>query len=151
MRIALGADHGGVHLKDALVAHLLAAGHAVEDLGTHDTSSCDYPDFAHAVCQAVLGGRAERGVLVCGTGQGMAMAANKVPGIRAAVVSDTFSARMAAAHNAAAILCLGERVIGAGLAADCVDAWLATAFEGGRHERRIAKMEAPAASWQQEG
>ncbi len=141
MRVAIGADHGGVRLKDALVAHLLGAGHDVEDLGTHDESSVDYPDFAHAVCAQILAGEADRGVLVCGTGQGMAMAANKVAGIRAAVVADTFSAQMAAEHNDAQILCLGERVVGVGLAAACLDAWLGASFAGGRHERRIAKLE----------
>lgn len=140
MRVALGADHGGVHLKDQLVAHLLGAGHDVVDVGTHDTASCDYPDFARAACAAVTGGEADRAILVCGTGQGMAMTANRVPGIRAAVVADTFSARMTAAHNDAQVLCLGERVVGPGLAIDIVDAWLGTAFEGGRHARRVAKM-----------
>jgi ribose 5-phosphate isomerase B len=151
MRIVVGADHGGIQLKEAIAAALFQQGHDVEDVGTHDASSCDYPDFAHEVCRAILEGRADRGILVCGTGQGMAMTANKVPGIRAAVVSDTFSAQMAAAHNDAAVLCLGERVLGVGLALACVDAWLGTAFEGGRHERRIAKMEAPTRGWQQEG
>jgi ribose 5-phosphate isomerase B len=141
MRVAIGADHGGIHLKDALVAHLLGAGHDVEDLGTHSDASVDYPDFAHAVCAQILAGEADRGVLVCGTGQGMAMAANKVAGIRAAVVADTFSAQMAAEHNDAQILCLGERVVGSGLAGACLDAWLGSSFAGGRHERRIAKLE----------
>ncbi len=143
MRIALGADHGGVHLKDRLAAVLLAAGHDVEDVGTHDTSSCDYPDFAHAVADRVLDGRADRGVLVCGTGQGMAMTVNARPGIRAAVVADTFSAQMASLHNDARVLCLGERVVGQGLAQACLEAWLGASFEGGRHQRRIDKMTAP--------
>ncbi|HMV68153.1 MAG TPA: ribose 5-phosphate isomerase B [Myxococcota bacterium] len=143
MRIALGADHGGVHLKDQLIAHLLALGHELQDVGTHDTTSCDYPDKAREACALLLDGEVDRVILVCGTGQGMAMTANKVPGVRAAVVSDTFSATMAAAHNDAQVLCLGERVVGPGLAIACVDAWLTTAFEGGRHERRVAKMEPP--------
>jgi ribose 5-phosphate isomerase B len=140
MRLALGADHGGVHLKDQLIAHLIPQGYELQDVGTHDEKSCDYPDFAHAACDLLLAGEVERVILVCGTGQGMAMTANKVPGVRAAVVSDPFSARMAAAHNDAQVLCLGERVVGTGLALECVDAWLRTAFEGGRHERRVAKM-----------
>jgi ribose 5-phosphate isomerase B len=146
MRIAIGADHGGVHLKEQLVAHLLQGGHDVEDLGTHDATSVDYPDYARAVCEKVLADEADRGVLVCGTGQGMAMTANKVPGIRAAVVSDTFSARMASEHNDARVLCLGERVTGVGLACACLDAWMGATFLGGRHARRVEKMEAPPAA-----
>ncbi|MCB9689106.1 MAG: ribose 5-phosphate isomerase B [Alphaproteobacteria bacterium] len=141
MRVAMGSDHAGLELKRVLADHLRAAGHEVRDLGTEDGRSCDYPDFAKAVCHAVLDGSAERGVLVCGTGQGMAMTANKVSGIRAAVVADTFSARMAMMHNDARVLCLGQRVVGAGLAADIVDAWVSATFEGGRHANRVAKME----------
>lgn len=140
MHVAVGADHGGYELKDTLAAWLLAAGHDVHDVGTHGPASCDYPDLAHAALALLADGTVERVVLVCGTGQGMAMTANKAPGVRAAVVSDTFSARMAAAHNDAQVLCLGARVIGPGLAQDCVEAWLSTAFEGGRHAGRIAKM-----------
>lgn len=143
MKIAVGSDHAGLSLKRYLAEHLRAGGHEVVDLGTHDTASCDYPDFAHAVARAVVAGEAERGLLVCGTGQGMAMAANKVPGVRAAVVSDTFSARMATLHNDARVLCLGERVVGPGLAVACLDAWLDAAFEGGRHGRRVEKIEHP--------
>ena len=143
MRIAVGSDHAGLGLKNLVAAHLLSRGHDVVDVGTHEATSCDYPDFAREVALKVVGGDVDRGVLVCGTGQGMAMTANKVPGVRAAVVSDTFSATMAAAHNDAQVLCLGERVVGPGLAIACVDAWLTTAFEGGRHERRVAKMEPP--------
>jgi ribose 5-phosphate isomerase B len=141
MQIAIGSDHAGLTLKAALKEHLGALGHEVSDLGTHDGSSVDYPDFAHAVATAVVGGAAERGILVCGTGQGMAMAANKVPGVRAAVVSDTFSAEMVSRHNDARVLCLGERVVGPGLALSLVDAWLGAAFEGGRHQRRVSKIE----------
>lgn len=143
MKIAVGSDHAGLSLKRFLAEHLRGRGHEVDDLGTHDAASCDYPDFAHAVARAVAEGRAERGLLVCGTGQGMAMAANKVPGVRAAVVSDTFSARMATLHNDARVLCLGERVVGPGLAQACLDAWLDATFEGGRHGRRVDKIEAP--------
>jgi ribose 5-phosphate isomerase B len=142
MRLALAADHGGVDLKDALVRRLTAAGHAVTDCGTHGHGSVDYPDFARVVADKVLGDEVDRGILVCGTGQGMAMAANKIPGIRAGVVSDTFSARMVAEHNDARILCLGARVVGPSLADAIVDSYLAATFEGGRHARRVAKIEA---------
>jgi ribose 5-phosphate isomerase B len=140
MRIAVGADHAGFHLKETVAAHLRERGHEVVDLGTHSTDSVDYPDFAAAVARDVVSGAADRGVVVCGTGQGSAMAANKVKGARAAIVSDTFSATMAMAHNDARVLCLGERVVGVGLALACVDAWLATTFEGGRHARRVDKI-----------
>ncbi len=141
MRVALGADHAGIELKSALAAHLKAAGHEVADLGTHGPESVDYPDFARAVATSVARGDADRGLLVCGTGQGMAMSANKVPGVRAAVVADTFSARMTMMHNDARVLCLGARVVGQGLAKDIVDEWMGATFEGGRHASRVAKME----------
>lgn len=141
MRIAVGADHGGVALKRALVEALRAGGHDVIDLGTPDEKPCDYPGFARAVAEAVAGGRAERGVLCCGTGIGMSIAANKVRGVRAAVVSDAYGARMARAHNDANVLCLGGRVVGVELAKDCLRAFLETAFEGGRHAARVAKIE----------
>jgi ribose 5-phosphate isomerase B len=142
VKIAIGSDHAGLELKSAIAAHLRARGHEVEDVGTHSKDSTDYPDWARRVAETVAGKGAERGVLVCGTGQGMAMTANRVPGVRAAVVSDTFSAKMVAAHNDANVLCLGQRVVGEGLALELVDAWMATAFEGGRHERRVKKIEA---------
>lgn len=142
MHIAVGSDHGGVSLKALLVEHLQQLGHEVTDLGTHDHGSVDYPEYAHEVAHRVADGRADRGILVCGTGQGMAMSANMVAGVRAAVVSDAFSAKMAMAHNDARVLCLGERVVGAGLAVTLVDTWLATEFEGGRHSRRVSKIEA---------
>jgi ribose 5-phosphate isomerase B len=142
MRIAVGADHGGVDLKDHLVAHLLGRGVDVVDLGAHDRSSVDYPDYAVLVCGAVLSGEADAGLLICGTGQGMAMTANRIPGIRAAVVADVFSARMARAHNDAQVLCLGARVLGVGLAIACLDGWLDASFEGGRHQGRLDKMAA---------
>ena len=143
MRIAMGADHGGVTLKDELARRLRSAGHDVIDLGTNNTDSVDYPDFGRAVAHEVAAERAERGILVCGTGQGMAMTANKVPGIRAGVVSDAFSARMIVEHNNAQILALGARVVGPSLAEVIVDAFLAAEFEGGRHERRVAKIAIP--------
>ena len=140
MRIAMGADHGGVGLKDDLAEQLRGQGHEVLDLGTNGSDSVDYPDFAHQVAQAILDDRADRGILVCGTGQGMAMAANKVPGVRAGVVSDTFSARMIAEHNDARILCLGARVVGPSLASEIVASYLGASFEGGRHARRVGKI-----------
>lgn len=140
MRIAIASDHGGLNLKASLLEHL-GTDHEVVDLGPHSADSVDYPDFAHALCRALLAGEHDRGILVCGTGQGMAIAANKHPGLRAAVVSDVFSARMASLHNNAQVLCLGERVVGAGLALDLVDAWMQAEFEGGRHSRRVGKID----------
>ncbi len=141
MRIAVGADHGGYELKEALCTHLGGLGHEVVDHGPDGTSSVDYPDYGRKVAQAVASGDADRGVLVCGTGQGMAMTANKVSGVRAAVVSDVFSAQMAMLHNDARVLCLGQRVVGPGLAVTLLDAWLGAEFEGGRHARRVGKIE----------
>lgn len=142
MRIVAGSDHAGLSLKRQLVEHLRKQGHEVEDLGTHEAASCDYPDFAEKVARAVAAGDARFGLLCCGTGQGMAMAANRVPGVRAAVCADSFSARATRNHNDANVLCLGERVIGAGVAADIVDAFFAADFEGGRHSGRVAKITA---------
>jgi ribose 5-phosphate isomerase B len=141
VKIAVGSDHAGFRLKGVLAAWLRERGHDVVDVGTHDESSCDYPDFARAVAARVGGGEVERGLLVCGTGQGMAMTANRVHGVRAAVVSDTFSAKASRAHNHSNVLCLGARVVGDGLAIEILDGWVATAFEGGRHERRVGKIE----------
>jgi len=141
MRLAIGSDHAGVTFKALLAEHLRGLGHDVLDVGPSDTTSVDYPDFAHRVTDALTGGKVDRGVLICGTGQGMAMSANKVPGVRAAVVSDTFSAAMAMQHNDARVLCIGERVVGPGLAMSLLDAWLGASFEGGRHARRVGKIE----------
>ncbi|TVQ92795.1 MAG: ribose 5-phosphate isomerase B [Deltaproteobacteria bacterium] len=137
MKVSVGSDHGGLDLKAVLVAHLEQRGHEVVDLGTHTPSSCDYPEFARAVAERVRDGEADRGVLVCGTGIGMSIAANKVRGIRAAVVSDPFSARMASEHNDARVLCFGQRTLGPSVATLCLDAWLDATFEGGRHARRV--------------
>jgi ribose 5-phosphate isomerase B len=142
LRVAVGADHAGVDLKDHLAKWLAEQGAVVVDVGTHGKDSVDYPDFAGAVSDAVLGSRADRGLLVCGTGIGMSMAANRRRGIRAAACSDTFSARMAREHNDANVLCIGARVVGVGLAEDLVRAFLEAAFEGGRHQRRVDKIEA---------
>lgn len=140
--IAIGADHAGVQLKAAIVEYLRGLGQDVEDLGAHDESSVDYPDYADKVGHSVVSGRAERGVLICGTGVGISISANKIPGVRAALCGDTFSARMSREHNDANVLCLGARVIGAGLALDIVSTWLGASFEGGRHQRRIDKIAA---------
>lgn len=142
MRIVVGSDHAGLALKRQVVERLRARGEHVEDVGTHDGSSCDYPDYAQAVARKVSEGQADVGLLVCGTGQGMAMAANRVPGVRAAVCSDTFSARATRNHNDANVLCIGERVVGVGLAFDIVDSFLNAPFEGGRHAGRVAKITA---------
>ncbi len=142
MRIALGSDHAGFHLKRALAGHLAARGVETVDLGTDAAERCDYPDFGAAVGRAVASKQADLGLCVCGTGVGIAMAANKIPGVRAAVVSDCFSARATRAHNDCNVLCVGERVVGVGLAIDIVDAWLDASFEGGRHADRVAKIDA---------
>lgn len=141
-RIAIGADHAGVHLKDALGRHLADRGYEVIDLGTHGTDRVDYPDFGAAVGRAVVDGRADLGVAVCGSGLGICMAANKVPGVRAATVHDVTSARLTRQHNDANVICLGERLIGVEVAKDALDAWLEASFEGGRHADRVAKLDA---------
>jgi ribose 5-phosphate isomerase B len=140
-RIAIGSDHAGFDLKEALEKALSEQGYDVADQGTHDLSSTDYPDYAHPVARAVVEGQADLGVLVCGTGIGMAMAANRHRGVRAAVCSEPFSARMARAHNDANVLCIGARVVGPGLALEMLEAFLGTDFEGGRHNRRVGKIE----------
>jgi ribose 5-phosphate isomerase B len=142
MRIVIGSDHAGFVLKQAVIAHLNSRGLEVVDLGTPVAERCDYPDYAAAVGREVASGGAELGVLVCGTGVGMSMAANKIAGVRAAVVSDTFSAHATRQHNDCNVLCLGERVVGTGLACDLLDAWLGASFEGGRHADRVAKIDA---------
>ena len=138
--IAIGADHAGLPLKSALKAALEAAGHPILDVGTDSPASVDYPDFAHAVCAAVAEGRARFGVLVCGSGIGMAIAANRHAGIRAAVLHDCTAARLTRAHNDANIACFGARLTGEDVALDALRTFLATPFEGGRHDRRIAKL-----------
>ena len=142
MHLAVGSDHAGLSLKRALVEALVAAGHSVDDVGTHSSASCDYPDFAVAVARKVSSGEVERGLLVCGSGLGMSIAANKVPGVRAVAVSDTFSAHASREHNDANVLCLGGRVVGPGLARDILEVWLRASFEGGRHAGRVAKINA---------
>jgi ribose 5-phosphate isomerase B len=142
MIIALGSDHAGLPLKQAITTSLEAQGHSVLDAGTHGPDSVDYPDFAQAVAAQVAGGAARFGVLVCGTGIGMAMAANRHPGIRAAVLHDATEARLTRAHNDANIACFGARTMGVEVALDALAAFLAGTYEGGRHDRRVAKLSA---------
>lgn len=138
--LALGADHGGVALKNKLAAVIIEAGYEVQDYGTDGPASVDYPDFAQAVCAAVEEKRADFGILVCGTGIGMSIAANRHRGIRCGLVHDVTTARLTRAHNDANVLALGARIIGEEVALDIVRAFLGTEFEGGRHERRLAKL-----------
>ena len=135
--IAIGSDHAALDLKIELKKHLESQGFEVTDYGTYTPDSCNYPDYAEKVCDAVTGGKQDLGILVCGTGIGMSMAANKCKGIRAACCTDTFSARFTRLHNDANVLCMGARVIGAGLACDIADIFINTDFEGGRHQTRI--------------
>jgi ribose 5-phosphate isomerase B len=144
MKIALGADHAGWELKDAIRAWLVEHGHEVEDLGTDSSASVDYPDFACRVAHRIASGRAERGVLVCGTGVGMAITANRTPGVRAVNCIDSFTARMARSHNDANVLALGARVVGVGLALELLETFLAEPFAGGRHTRRVERIESAA-------
>jgi len=139
--IGIGCDHAGLALKNALRTALEQRGELLHDVGTHSEASCDYPDFAHAIASGVASGSFRLGLLVCGTGVGMAIAANRHPGVRAVVCGETFTAKMSRSHNDANVLCLGARVIGTGVALDIVDVFLATAFEGGRHGGRVAKIE----------
>lgn len=138
--LALGADHGGVALKNRLAAALVEAGHEVRDYGTDGPASVDYPDFAQAVCAAVEEKKADFGILVCGTGIGMSIAANRYRGIRCGLVHDVTTARLTRAHNDANVLALGARIIGEEVALDILQAFLGTEFEGGRHERRLSKL-----------
>ena len=140
--IALAADHGGFALKEQVKQGLEEQKIPYHDFGTLDGASCDYPDMAAAACDAVVSGACEKALLFCGTGIGISMAANKIKGIRAACCSDYFSAKYTRMHNDANALCLGGRVVGAGLAIELVDVFLHTAFEGGRHQRRIDKVAA---------
>ncbi len=141
MRIAVGSDHAGYSLKEMLAEHLRGAGHEVVDVGTHSTESVDYPSFGAAVGRAVASGDVERGVAVCGSGIGICIAANKIPGIRAATVHDVTSATFTRLHNDANVMCVGERFIGPQVALDALDAFIATEFEGGRHARRVGAID----------
>ncbi|KPK27050.1 MAG: ribose 5-phosphate isomerase [Desulfobacterales bacterium SG8_35_2] len=137
MKVAIGCDHGGIELKNTVVSVLNKLGHVVDDQGCNSADSVDYPNFARSVSLLVIEGKCQCGILICGTGIGMSMAANRVPGIRAALCNEMFSAKMSREHNDANILCLGARVIGPGLAAEIVRTWMTSEFAGGRHQRRI--------------
>lgn len=139
-KIAIGSDHGAYRLKGLFVERLKAEGYTPVDLGTDSEASCDYPDYALAVARAVATGEAARGVLLCGSGIGMSIVANKVDGVRAALCHDHYTARMSRMHNDANVLCVGARVVGDDVALDMLSAWLSTPFEGGRHQRRVDKI-----------
>ena len=141
MKIAIACDHGALELKNMLLAHLQGKGHEVTDFGTYTTASCDYPDFAAAAAQAVASGECQRGIVLCTTGIGMSIAANKVKGIRCALLSDVVSARLTREHNDTNMMAMGAGIVGNILAQQIVDTWLGTEFSGGqRHQRRIDKM-----------
>ena len=138
--VSIGSDHAGYELKLKIIGHLRETGWEVLDVGTNSTDSCDYPVYADALCRNIQQGVTRLGILICGTGIGMSMAANKHKGIRAAACSDVFSARLTRQHNDANVLCFGERVVGYGVACDLVDAFLAAEFEGGKHQRRVDQI-----------
>ena len=140
MKIGIGSDHGGVNHKDYITRHLTKLGHQVIDYGTEHEVPADYPDVAEKLCRGFLQGEFDRGILICGTGIGMSITSNKISGIRAAHVTDCFSARMSREHNDAQIICLGERITGPDLALDIVDAYLNAEHQGGRHARRVEKI-----------
>ena len=140
MRIAVGCDHRGLNLKRVITDLISQEGHSYEDFGCYDSSPVDYPDIGSKVAQAVAEGRFDHGILVCSTGIGMCMVANKVPGVRAALCHNAFYAHRSREHNDANVLCLGESVVGEGVARDIVTAYLGTKFEGGRHAQRLEKL-----------
>ena len=140
MKITIGSDHGGFELKSEVIKHLKNKGTEVKDVGTFTKDSCDYPDIALVVAEEVIEKKCDYGILICGTGIGVSIAANKVSGIRAALCSDTFSAHSSREHNDANILTLGQRVLGTGLALDIVDTFLSSTFQGGRHANRVKKI-----------
>lgn len=140
MKIAMACDHGGLELKETIKKHLEQRGFEVADFGTYSKDSCDYPDYARPAAEAVASGECERGILVCTTGIGVSITANKVKGVRCALLSDPVSARLTRQHNDTNMMALGQGFVGPMLALQIVDTWLETAFEGGRHQRRIDKM-----------
>ncbi len=140
MKIAVGSDHAGFHLKQKVIGWLREKEYEVQDVGTHSEARCDYPDFAKLVAEKVSRGEVERGILVCGSGIGMSITANKVAGVRAAECFDPFTAQLSRAHNDANVLCLGERLVGEDIALKMVETWLSTPFEGGRHAQRVEKI-----------
>ncbi len=141
MRVAVGSDHAGFTMKETLAEKLRSQGHEVIDLGTYSADRVDYPDYGAAVGRAVRDGTADQGLCICGSGIGIAIAANKIAGIRAAVVHDATSARLARAHNDANVMCIGERLVGLEVACDALDAWLSAVFDGGRHAGRVSKLD----------
>ena len=143
MRIAIASDHAALALKSALVEYLLSAGHEVSDLGPHDESSVDYPDYGYKLAAAIADGTAERGIALCGSGIGISIAVNRNPAARAALVSEPLSARLAREHNDANVIAMGARLIGIGMAKACLDAFLTTEFGGDRHQRRVDKLSNP--------
>ena len=143
LNIAVASDHAGYDLKSALKQELETMGQQILDLGTHSREAVDYPDFGYAVAVALREGRADRGVLVCGSGVGISIAANRYPEVRAALVHDPLGARLARQHNDANVICFGGRAIDAGLAAECLRVFLETQFEGGRHNTRVEKLSNP--------
>ena len=138
--IAIGADHGGFELKNKIVKWLLDNGYDIKDFGIYENKSVDYPDIAEVVCKSIISGECDRGILVCGTGIGISIAANKIKGIRAAVCGDIYSAAMTKRHNNANVITLGGRVVGEDVGIEIVKAWLTNEFEGGRHQNRIDKI-----------
>jgi ribose 5-phosphate isomerase B len=143
IRLAIACDHGGFHLKQALVSSLAGPGLDIVDLGVNGLDSVDYPDVARTLTEVVLRKEADSGIIICGTGIGVSIAANRRPGIRAALCTDPYMARMSREHNDANVLCLGGRVVGPGLAEEIVRAFLAAGFQGGRHARRVQKLDPP--------
>lgn len=143
MRIAIASDHAALALKSALVEYLRAAGHDVADLGPHDESSVDYPDYGYKLASAIADGSAERGIALCGSGIGISIAVNRNPAARAALVSEPLSARLAREHNDANVIAMGARLIGIEMAKACIDAFLSTDFGGDRHQRRVDKLSNP--------
>ena len=142
MKIVIGCDHAGFEFKAPVIAHLEEKGHTVIDVGTNSADSCNYPEYAYKLCQTITSGEAELGFLICGTGVGMSIAANKVEGIRAACVSEVFSARLTRQHNDTNVLCFGARVVGLGTALDLCDSFLDAEYEGGKHAKRVAMITA---------
>ena len=141
IKLAIGADHAGFEYKELIKSHLLTCGYQVIDVGTHSTASCDYPIVTKDLCQKITSNEADKGILVCGTGIGVCITANKVKGIHAALCGDTFSAHSAVEHNNANVLCLGARVIGQNLAIEIVDTYLGAKFKAGRHQNRLDMIE----------
>ena len=141
MKVVIGSDHGGYHLKEFVKSLLQSKGYEILDFGTFSEDSVDYPEFAAKVAKAIISKEAERGILICGTGIGMSIVANKFPGIRAALCHDTYTAKMSRLHNNANILVLGGRILTKEMAKEIVDVWFSYEFEGGRHERRLQKIE----------